>query len=501
MYAAQGGTFPAVIADMQKPPTESASRHWLACYVMLSRAKSLDGFLVLRPATREELSAKPPQYLLDELLRLEQAEAASLQELSDCLGGLDLDIPEEIRAVLDSEAAPLQLQELETLRAPARVEKNAPAWVPARRLRRKTSLAEAVCSNFVGASRKPCSVASSPVKRSRDNTHRGSPVAKRIHTGRRCGEAFAAGASDPEPLGGAADSSNDVGSVVGGHASVLTSHVPFSGGSRSASDFMASGPPAQVGHVGSPGKIARAEGSAAPSIHPSGDTGRLPEFFVPVLSNVEESKVAEEGAGALPLLAAGVGGLVVAGVAASSCGEASPRKKEEKHFEKKIALTTNARDALADLRASAAETRAHEAAKRDIGSVACMQRHGASDEEVFGAKRRRELRQTLERSRSLAPRVESDSAVETGPCTTAKAGQCARNAHVCNIDPEKGCPSCFRTCHENCTASLCAFTPCLPCQRMSVSTHAGSPLCIEIQQASGCHACGQCGCWTIPPYS
>ena len=52
VYAAQGSTFEAVVADMQKPLNYDAAQHWLACYVMLSRAESLEGFLVLRPATR-----------------------------------------------------------------------------------------------------------------------------------------------------------------------------------------------------------------------------------------------------------------------------------------------------------------------------------------------------------------------------------------------------------------------------------------------------------------
>ena len=73
VYAAQGGTFDAVVADMKRPPNLDGAKHWLACYVMLSRATSLDGFLVLRPATRMELSARPPKYLLDELERLEKA--------------------------------------------------------------------------------------------------------------------------------------------------------------------------------------------------------------------------------------------------------------------------------------------------------------------------------------------------------------------------------------------------------------------------------------------
>eukprot|EP00973_Karenia_brevis_P042554 5892242-Karenia_brevis.AAC.1 len=81
VYAAQGSTYDAVVADMQRPPNLELAKYWLACYVVLSRARSLEGFLVLRPATRTELSARPPQYLLDELDRLLQLEEKSLIEL------------------------------------------------------------------------------------------------------------------------------------------------------------------------------------------------------------------------------------------------------------------------------------------------------------------------------------------------------------------------------------------------------------------------------------
>ena len=83
VYAAQGSTFDAVIADMQRPPNMNKGTHWLACYVMLSRARTLDGLLVLRPATRPELSARPPQYLLTELDRLAKLEAESHEELTN----------------------------------------------------------------------------------------------------------------------------------------------------------------------------------------------------------------------------------------------------------------------------------------------------------------------------------------------------------------------------------------------------------------------------------
>ena len=34
---AQGETFDAVVADMERPPRIDADTHWLACYVMVSR--------------------------------------------------------------------------------------------------------------------------------------------------------------------------------------------------------------------------------------------------------------------------------------------------------------------------------------------------------------------------------------------------------------------------------------------------------------------------------
>ena len=34
VYAAQGNTFDAVVADMQRPPHLDLAKHWLACYAM-----------------------------------------------------------------------------------------------------------------------------------------------------------------------------------------------------------------------------------------------------------------------------------------------------------------------------------------------------------------------------------------------------------------------------------------------------------------------------------
>ena len=116
VYAAQGGTFDAVVADMQRPPNVGAAQHWLACYVMLSRARSLEGFLVLRAATREELSARPPQYLLDELERLEKLEAESLPELVAYIESLGCEVPAFVQDLLREDAPLRELQRVKTVR-------------------------------------------------------------------------------------------------------------------------------------------------------------------------------------------------------------------------------------------------------------------------------------------------------------------------------------------------------------------------------------------------
>ena len=50
VYSAQGSTWDAVVADMARPPRLDPARHWLACYVMLSRARSVDGVAYIAPS-------------------------------------------------------------------------------------------------------------------------------------------------------------------------------------------------------------------------------------------------------------------------------------------------------------------------------------------------------------------------------------------------------------------------------------------------------------------
>ena len=105
VYGAQGETFDAVVVDMVRPPRQDKATHWLACYVMLSRARSIDGLLVLRPATFDELSSSPPPYLSAEMDRLAQLENASTDALWAYLQSLPLDLPPEVRALFHDAAA------------------------------------------------------------------------------------------------------------------------------------------------------------------------------------------------------------------------------------------------------------------------------------------------------------------------------------------------------------------------------------------------------------
>ena len=123
VYAAQGATFKAVVADMERPPRMDSDTHWLACYVMMSRATSIEGFLVLRPAFLCELSRPPPQYLVAEIDRLLALERTSISELSDYIDRLPQGlVPDTILGLFrngaDSEEAQAVRNSRQSLRLP-----------------------------------------------------------------------------------------------------------------------------------------------------------------------------------------------------------------------------------------------------------------------------------------------------------------------------------------------------------------------------------------------
>ena len=81
VYNAQGEGFDAAVLDMALPPGMKPEIHWLANYVMLSRVRSIDGLLILRLASREQLTIGAPDYLKEEAARLAALEKNSLREL------------------------------------------------------------------------------------------------------------------------------------------------------------------------------------------------------------------------------------------------------------------------------------------------------------------------------------------------------------------------------------------------------------------------------------
>ena len=115
------------------------------CYVILSRATSLEGFLAIRLPTVADLNARPPQYLLDEIDRLLQLERTTTRDLQQYLRDLQCDVPPEILALFHQEAEDMEVRETEALRKKkAPVSKQAPAALPVmrKRLRTKTTVAE-----------------------------------------------------------------------------------------------------------------------------------------------------------------------------------------------------------------------------------------------------------------------------------------------------------------------------------------------------------------------
>lgn len=69
--------------------------HWLACYVQLPRATDLDGLLILRLATREQLTRGAPEYLKAEMQRLAALEKESTSALKARIAKLHKHLSEE----------------------------------------------------------------------------------------------------------------------------------------------------------------------------------------------------------------------------------------------------------------------------------------------------------------------------------------------------------------------------------------------------------------------
>ena len=105
VYGAQGESFKATIADLQCPPKMDPHIFWLALYVMLTRAKSLEGLLLLRLPDRAALSAGPPASVTDEITRLQGLHAGTCQHLHAAMPQyFDGLLPQKLQDLFTSEA-------------------------------------------------------------------------------------------------------------------------------------------------------------------------------------------------------------------------------------------------------------------------------------------------------------------------------------------------------------------------------------------------------------
>jgi len=97
VYGAQGETWKAVIGDLQIPPRMDPYTFWLCIYVVITRATSLEGLLLLRLPSRDSLSAGPPKHLQNEMKKLTKMGDKTIKklkhELRKLTGG---EIPKDI---------------------------------------------------------------------------------------------------------------------------------------------------------------------------------------------------------------------------------------------------------------------------------------------------------------------------------------------------------------------------------------------------------------------
>lgn len=109
---------------------------WLMFYVILSRATSLEGFLALRLPTPEQLLARPPKYLLDEIDRLLRLEKNTTKALEGYIKNLPCPVSSAILDLFTDHAETREAQAVSTARAR---KVDAPVGL-GRRVRGKTTL-------------------------------------------------------------------------------------------------------------------------------------------------------------------------------------------------------------------------------------------------------------------------------------------------------------------------------------------------------------------------
>ena len=122
VHISQGEEWPAVVADCAPPPNMDPATQWLATYVMISRAMTLDGLLLLRLPPRSFFSLGAPAHIVEELERLHKVEVASQERLAAYVRSLpkSVHVPKCVWEALATPPPPVNIKKYEeTPAAPA----------------------------------------------------------------------------------------------------------------------------------------------------------------------------------------------------------------------------------------------------------------------------------------------------------------------------------------------------------------------------------------------
>ena len=117
VHLSQGEEWDAVVGDCSQPPKTDRSLQWLANYVILSRAKTLEGLLLLRLPPRSFFSVGAPAHIGDELERLHEVEVASQKRLSAYVQTLpkEVSIPACVTAALAVDPPKVNIKKCEEM--------------------------------------------------------------------------------------------------------------------------------------------------------------------------------------------------------------------------------------------------------------------------------------------------------------------------------------------------------------------------------------------------
>ena len=136
MYGLQGATLDAILLDLGKPDTMSRDELWMSLFVLLSRVRSLEDLIIYRLPSKHHFEGGPPQFLQNEMRRLESLQLTTITRLDRDLQKFEC---QELRTLV-TEPLLQSLQE-QAAAAKKRRQEASPAYTPARRGAKTTRMA------------------------------------------------------------------------------------------------------------------------------------------------------------------------------------------------------------------------------------------------------------------------------------------------------------------------------------------------------------------------